>query len=133
LRRNKCRFRSERVPICTRNRCRFGSEYAATLLGDSHTLEVKVTDTGVGIAENNLASIFEIFHQVDSSDTRKYAGVGLGLYIAKKFADLLGGIIEVESVLGKGSVFTIRIPFEFGGDAMTKAPAILPKEVAAIR
>jgi signal transduction histidine kinase len=102
---------------------------SAKLLGDSHTLEVKVTDTGVGIAENSLASIFEMFHQVDSSDTRKYAGVGLGLYIAKKFTDLLGGVIDVESVLGKGSVFTIRIPFEMSDEAMPKTPPILPKSL----
>jgi signal transduction histidine kinase len=77
-----------------------------------HTLEVKVSDTGLGIAEDNLASIFEMFHQVDSSDTRRYAGVGLGLYIAKKFTDLLGGRIDVESMFGKGSVFTVTIPVE---------------------
>jgi signal transduction histidine kinase len=87
---------------------------SSKLVWDTHTLEVKIADTGLGIAEDNLASIFEMFHQVDSSDTRKYAGVGLGLYIAKKFTDLLNGTVEVESVLGKGSVFTIRIPFEVG-------------------
>jgi signal transduction histidine kinase len=75
----------------------------------------------VGIAEDNLASIFEMFHQVDSSDTRKYAGVGLGLYIAKKFTDFLGGTIEVESVLGKGSIFTIRIPLEHSSCAAPKS------------
>jgi signal transduction histidine kinase len=91
------------------------------VLRDNHTLEVKVKDSGVGIAEDNLASIFEMFHQVDSSDTRKYAGVGLGLYIAKKFTDFLGGTIEVESVLGKGSIFTIRIPLEHSGCAAPKS------------
>jgi signal transduction histidine kinase len=95
---------------------------SAKVLRENHNLEVQVKDTGVGIAEDNLASIFEMFHQVDSSDTRKYAGVGLGLYIAKKFTDLLGGSIEVESVLGKGSVFTIRIPFEARGYASPRFP-----------
>jgi signal transduction histidine kinase len=96
---------------------------SSKLVWDTHTLEVKISDTGLGIAEGNRACIFEMFHQVDSSDTRKYAGVGLGLYIAKKFTDLLGGTVEVESVLGKGSMFTIRIPFEVGDCAIPATSA----------
>ena len=88
---------------------------------ESHRLEVKVNDTGLGIAEGDLASIFQMFHQVDSSDTRKYAGMGLGLYIAKKFTDLLGGKIHVESVLGKGSVFTVDIPVEISAGPAAEA------------
>lgn len=103
------------------------------LICDAHTLEVKVTDTGMGIAEDSLASIFDMFHQVDSSDTRKYAGVGLGLYIAKKFTDLLGGTIDVESVLGTGSVFTIRIPFELSGLALPDTRETGSKEFTALR
>jgi signal transduction histidine kinase len=85
---------------------------SARVFCEAARLEVKISDTGLGIADDNLASIFEMFHQVDSSDTRKYGGVGLGLYIAKKFTDLLGGSIQVESVLGRGSVFTVAIPVE---------------------
>lgn len=94
---------------------------------------VQVDDTGVGIAEENLTAIFEMFHQVDSSDTRRYAGVGLGLYIAKKFTDLLGGTIQVESVLGKGSVFTVRIPVEVGGLATAEARETLSNEAPVLR
>jgi signal transduction histidine kinase len=90
---------------------------SARVFREGHGLEVKVSDSGLGIAEDNLASIFEMFHQVDSSDTRKFAGVGLGLYIAKKFTDLLGGTIGVESVLGEGSVFTVAIPVEMSAGA----------------
>ena len=73
-------------------------------------LEFSVSDTGVGIPEETLGKIFDKFYQVDSSETRSYGGVGMGLYIAKRFTDLLGGEITVESVLGKGSTFSLRIP-----------------------
>jgi signal transduction histidine kinase len=106
---------------------------SAKLLCDAHTLEVKVSDTGIGIAEENLVAIFDMFHQIDSSDSRKYGGVGLGLYIAKKFTDLLGGTIEVESALGKGSTFTIRIPFEVSGCPTPRADLIIPKPFTDLR
>ena len=103
------------------------------VLWEAHTLEVKVTDTGIGIAEENLVAIFEMFHQIDSSDNRNYSGVGLGLYIAKKYADLLGGTIEVKSALGKGSTFTIRIPFEVSSCAIPATTPNLPKQFSDLR
>jgi PAS domain S-box-containing protein len=77
----------------------------------SQSLEIKVSDTGLGIASDKLDAIFEKFHQVDASATRSHGGLGLGLYIAKQFTELLGGKIELQSELGQGSTFTVTIPF----------------------
>ena len=78
----------------------------------SRRLEFKVADTGIGIPKKSLPIIFEKFRQVDSSETRLYGGVGLGLYIAKQMTETLGATLEVESKLGKGSTFTFTIPRE---------------------
>jgi signal transduction histidine kinase len=83
---------------------------SARYLSNKKVMEFKVTDTGIGIPKEWWPSIFERFRQLDSSDTRVYGGVGLGLYIAKKYTTLLGGRIQVESKLGQGSTFVLRIP-----------------------
>ncbi len=74
-------------------------------------LQCTVTDTGIGIPALQLYSIFERFEQVDTSFSRKQGGTGLGLAIVKKITALMGGNITVESVPGKGSAFTINLPF----------------------
>ena len=75
-------------------------------------LEFAVSDTGLGMPPDTLAKIFDKFFQADSSETRSFGGVGMGLFIAKQFAELLGGQITVESTEGKGSTFTLLVPCE---------------------
>jgi two-component system, NtrC family, sensor kinase len=74
------------------------------------TVEIAVTDTGIGIALEDQAAIFEEFRQVGHDETRKQEGTGLGLTLAKKFVELHGGRIWVESELGRGSTFTFTLP-----------------------
>ena len=74
-------------------------------------LQIAVSDTGIGIPAEMLPHVFEEFHQVDDSASRRYGGNGLGLAIARKYSHLLAGDIEVESTLGQGSTFTLRLPW----------------------
>ena len=83
---------------------------SARYVPETKVVKFKVADTGIGIQEEMLPSIFEIFRQVDSSETRNHGGVGIGLYIVKKYTEILGGNIQVESEVGKGSVFSVTIP-----------------------
>jgi len=82
---------------------------SARHLSKSKSVEFSITDTGIGISDEALPSIFEMFRQVSSSEARSGGGVGLGLYIVKKFAEILGAEVTVESELGKGSRFTLTV------------------------
>jgi signal transduction histidine kinase/CheY-like chemotaxis protein len=77
--------------------------------GDAMRLRFEVRDTGIGIAKDNLDSVFDAFTQVDASTTRRHGGSGLGLAIVKELAELMGGKVGVESQLGEGSIFWVEL------------------------
>ncbi len=77
-------------------------------------IEVSVTDTGIGIAEDKIAAVFESFSQASSDTTRKFGGTGLGLTISKQLVELQGGVIGIKSIFGEGTNFYFNIPFKVG-------------------
>ena len=83
----------------------------------ARAVRVDIVDTGIGIAADELPRLFRPFAQVDTGLTRRHGGTGLGLYISRRLATLLGGHIEVESAPGMGSTFTIVLPVAWEGGA----------------
>jgi len=75
-------------------------------------ITIAVADTGIGMTPEQVGKLFQEFSQADASTTRKYGGTGLGLAISRRFCQMMGGDITVQSEPGRGSIFTIRLPRE---------------------
>jgi CheY-like chemotaxis protein len=87
-----------------------------------HYLELAVSDTGIGIGTDDQARLFQPFTQIDSTLARRYAGTGLGLAMVKRLAELHGGAVALQSIPGKGSTFTVWLPWRTDGGKQGERP-----------
>jgi CheY-like chemotaxis protein/CHASE3 domain sensor protein len=96
------------------NACKFTERGTVRVVASSGSdrIELAVTDSGIGIPEDQREAVFEAFHQIDGSVSRRHGGTGLGLAISRDLAHLLGGKLRLASTLGKGSTFSFDIPLE---------------------
>jgi signal transduction histidine kinase/CheY-like chemotaxis protein len=88
---------------------------AATGAGEGDFVSVAVIDQGIGIAPENHESVFQEFHQLDSGSRKEFAGTGLGLALVRRFCELLGGAISIDSDIGRGATFTFTLPKRYRG------------------
>jgi signal transduction histidine kinase len=122
-----------RQSLCTllSNACKFTERGMITLavtrepddLLPADWITFRIADTGIGMTPAQIAMLFQPFTQADASTTRKYGGAGLGLAITRRFCQIMGGDVTVESKVGQGSTFTIRLPARVGDPK----PVALPR------
>src|SRR5262245_45211254 len=116
------------------NACKFTEagniklQITTTLHEGGQFVEIAVIDTGIGMTAEQMSRLFEDFTQADSSTARQYGGTGLGLAITRRLCQMMGGDVTAASEPGKGSTFTVRLPF--AADRTADEPATPPGEVA---
>ena len=112
------------------NACKFTAQGTITLAVSRETVDeavwltFRVADTGIGMTPEQMGKLFQAFVQADASTTRQYGGTGLGLTITQRFCQMMGGDITVESALGQGSTFTIRLPAAVTDPKAAVAPRV---------
>ncbi len=113
------------IKFTERGTVTISARYAST----SKKLEFKVADTGAGIPEDEIPTIFQRFRKgTDAGSSASHSGVGLGLYVVKKYLELLGGEMRVESGVGKGTVFIVKIPAPLKQSVVPHEQLLLPTE-----
>ncbi|MGE4014468.1 MAG: response regulator, partial [Alphaproteobacteria bacterium] len=121
------------------NACKFTEKGKVTLTwrragaNGSGGISISVTDTGIGMTDEQIGRLFQEFTQADSSTTRKYGGTGLGLAISRRLAQMMGGDITVTSKPGAGSCFSLSLPGRFGAEASAAAPAAVKPALPPMR
>jgi Amt family ammonium transporter len=90
-------------------------------------IEFAVSDTGIGLTPDQAQRLFQSFSQADASTSRRFGGTGLGLVISRRLTEMMGGDIQLESELGRGSVFTVRLP-RVVSEAEAPSPGVEPAE-----
>ena len=117
------------------NACKFTSNGVITLaaarerVNEVEWIRFGVSDTGIGMSPEQMKKLFQAFSQADASTSKKYGGTGLGLLLSRRFCQMMGGDITVDSVPGQGSTFTIRLPVD---GVAPKAPASPLEEETSI-
>jgi signal transduction histidine kinase/DNA-binding response OmpR family regulator len=135
---DQIRFRQALLNLAS-NANKFTENGTVTIAAQARRLDgrdwimIAVTDTGIGMTEEQIGRLFQEFSQADASTTRKYGGTGLGLAISKRFCQMMGGDVTVASKPGEGSTFTIRLPqtvqIDQAQTGLTEANVVPPRPV----